>query len=131
MQPHAQGRRLESLQPLRAQGPEQPGQHITEARARHGRMPTITQQQATVRRGHQAAGALEHHYRLVAARQGQGGGGPVRLYFGRGDPQQTRRLAGRYALSALYLMRYNVRELLGRRRPTRPTSDQTDQPSQE
>ena len=42
-----------------------------------------------------------------------------------------RRLAGRYALSALYLMRYNVRELLDRRRQTRPTSDQTDQPSQE
>ena len=42
-----------------------------------------------------------------------------------------RRLAGRYALSALYLMRYNVRELLGRLRQTRPTAGQTDQPSQE
>jgi exopolysaccharide biosynthesis WecB/TagA/CpsF family protein len=42
-----------------------------------------------------------------------------------------RRLTGRYALSALYLMRYNVRELIGRLRQTRPIAGQTDHPSQE
>ena len=41
MQPHAQGRRIESLQPLCTQGSEQPGQHVTEAGTRLGTIPGV------------------------------------------------------------------------------------------
>ncbi len=106
MQPDRQAGRLERLHVLGQQGTGDARQHVTHAGTSHRRMPLGTDGKSSVRRGDQAAGALQHHHRLVATRQFQRRRRAIRLHLGgRGDPTgaRPRRDAASESMSAALL----------------------------
>ena len=102
MQPDTEAGCLVSTHPLSQQRPQQTAEHIAKTCPGHGRMPPLTQRQATIRGGHQTASPLEHHHGAITTGQLTRSGWPIILHLTDRATQQAGGLTGMRGQDALF-----------------------------